>query len=327
MKILLNGAYYLKMELFTATLNQMGVLGLYMVIGFIIAKLKIVPKEASKVLSKLENAVFLPALVLYTFLSNFTVATLRESWLPLLISLGVEIIVIPVAILTSRLATKDGFIRRMYTYGLCFSNFGFMGNAVVSALFPDIFLEYLIFTLPLWILIYLWGVPSLLISDGSKRSLGQKMKSFVNPMFIAMIIGMIIGISGLKLPGWTTSVISTAGDCMSPIAMLLTGITVAGISLKKVFTNVGVWVVSVVRLIIFPLIFIGLFYVLPLPGSLDTFVICAVCSLAMPLGLNTIVIPSAYGRDTTVASGMALISHLLSCLTIPLIFMLFNALL
>jgi predicted permease len=242
-------------------------------------------------------------------------------------SLIINAVAIILAHVCAHFVTKDKYVQNISVYGLCFANFGYMGNAVVSAMFPDLFMEYLIFTLPLWILIYLWGVPSLLISDGSKRSLGQKMKSFVNPMFIAMIVGMIIGISGLKLPGWTTSVISTAGDCMSPIAMLLTGITVAGISLKKVFTNVGVWVVSVVRLIIFPLIFIGLFYVLPLPGSLDTFVICAVCSLAMPLGLNTIVIPSAYGRDTTVASGMALISHLLSCLTIPLIFMLFNALL
>lgn len=297
------------------------------VIGYILAKLKVIPENSASVLAKLENTIFIPGLVLGTFIKNFTVERISTAWILFVGSFAICVIVIPLAILVSKLCAKDKYTQNIYTYGLAFSNFGFMGNAVVSALFPDIFLEYLIFTLPLWILIYLWGVPSLLISDGSKRSLGQKMKSFVNPMFIAMIIGMIIGISGLKLPGWTTSVISTAGDCMSPIAMLLTGITVAGISLKKVFTNVGVWVVSVVRLIIFPLIFIGLFYVLPLPGSLDTFVICAVCSLAMPLGLNTIVIPSAYGRDTTVASGMALISHLLSCLTIPLIFMLFNALL
>ena len=55
-----------------------------------------------------------------------------------------------------------------------------------------------------------------------------------------------------------------------------------------------------------------------------TFVICAVASLAMPLGLNTIVIPAGYGKDTTMASGMALISHVLAVITIPLIFLLFN---
>lgn len=329
------------MELFTATLNQMGVLGLYMVIGFVIAKLKIVPKEASKVLSKLENAVFLPALVLYTFLSNFTVATLRESWLPLLISLGVEIIVIPVAILTSRLATKDGFIRRMYTYGLCFSNFGFMGNAVVSAIFPDVYAHYVIFTLPLWTIIYIWGVPNLLMekseddefSPKSKKKLLTSLKSFVNPMFIALLIGAVIGISGLgqlmlSADGgkgiFVTQVIKVCGDCMSPIAMIMTGITFAFVDFKKVLGTVSLYVVTAMRLLVFPLVIGGAAwlvksYVVNIP---DTIYISLICSLSMPLGLNTVVIPAAYGRDTSIPAGMALVSHLLSIGTIPLIILL-----
>ena len=55
-----------------------------------------------------------------------------------------------------------------------------------------------------------------------------------------------------------------------------------------------------------------------------TIYLCALCSLAMPLGLNTIVIPSAYGKDTTVAAGMTIISHLLAIITIPLIFAIAN---
>ena len=43
------------MPLFLSTLNQMGVLGLYMAIGFIIAKLGVVEKSSTKVLSKLEK--------------------------------------------------------------------------------------------------------------------------------------------------------------------------------------------------------------------------------------------------------------------------------
>ena len=39
--------------------------------------------------------------------------------------------------------------------------------------------------------------------------------------------------------------------------------------------------------------------------------ICRVDSLAMPLGLSTLVIPSGYGKDTSVAAGMAIVSHLL----------------
>ena len=56
---------------------------------------------------------------------------------------GIEIIIIPISIFVAKKASRDGFIQRMYTYGLCFSNFGFMGNAVVSALFPEIYHQYI----------------------------------------------------------------------------------------------------------------------------------------------------------------------------------------
>jgi predicted permease len=77
-------------------------------------------------------------------------------------------------------------------------------------------------------------------------------------------------------------------------------------------------VVSLIRLLVFPAIFLVLGEVFGFAGS--TRFLCALCTLAMPLGLSTIVVPAAYGRDTSQAAGMALISHALSCITIPIIF-------
>lgn len=308
------------MTLFASTLNQMTFLFLMIVIGFILAKIGFLPKNAAGVLAKLENAVFIPALVMGTFIQNFTVERLGATWKLFAASFALMVVILPLSILIPRLLTKDDFTRKIYTYGLAFSNFGFMGNSVVSAIFPDLFWQYLIFTLPLWILIYLWGVPTLLMPGGEKgQSMGQRMKSFFNPMFIGMLIGMVIGLLNIPLPTGVSNVITTLGSCMSPVAMLLTGITVAGIKFRDAFTNISIYAVSLIRLLVIPLAFVGIFALLPLPRD---FVVCAICSLAMPLGLNTIVIPSAYGKDPTVASGMALISHLLSCITIPLVFLL-----
>ena len=138
-------------------------------------------------------------------------------------------------------------------------------------------------------------------------------------MFIAILLGMVIGLCSIPVPKFAMSVIATSSSCMSPIAMLLTGITLSRISFKKTFTNVRIYAVSIIRLLALPLLFLAIAQFLPLDR---TIFLCALCSLAMPLGLNTVVVPSAYGKDTTVAAGMALISHLLSCLTIPLIFLL-----
>ncbi len=135
-----------------------------------------------------QNFIFVPALVLETFIKNFTVEQLSSTWKTLLISLALLAVVIPIVMLISRLITKSRYERNIFTYALCFSNFGFMGNAVVAALFPDLFLTYIIFTLPLWSAIYLWGAPVLLIADESKQGLRSRLKAFVNPMFIAILI-------------------------------------------------------------------------------------------------------------------------------------------
>ena len=310
------------MTVFTATLNQTAFLFSFIVIGYILSKWKFVPESAQMVLSKLENCVFIPALVLGTFMSNFTVQKIGAASQLLLSSLGLAVIAIALSLLCVRFCSKDKYERNIFTYGLCFSNFGFMGNAVVSALFPDIFMEYLIFTLPLWTLIYLWGVPTLLIgSDSGKQSLAQRMKNFVNPMFVCTILGMIIGLLSIPIPSFISATISSAGNCMSPVAMLLTGMTIAQFNLKEVLRGKGVYLVTVLRLLVFPLLFLGAMLLIPMG---KTFATCAICSLAMPLGLNTIIVPSALGKDTKVASGMALVSHILACVTIPLVFALFE---
>ena len=115
--------------------------------------------------------------------------------------------------------------------------------------------------------------------------------------------------------------ITTLGNTMSPVAMLLTGVTVAKLSLKDTFNNYKVYLLSITRLIILPLLGI---LILKFININETLKICTICTISMPLGLNTIIVPAAYDLDTKEASSMSLISHLLSAITIPLIFLLFE---
>ena len=310
------------MQIFLSTLEQMALLFTYIIIGYTVAKLKVVPDNAGAVLSKLENNIFTPASILGTFITGFTVAKLSEAWQFVLLCTVIVFISIPLAILVARMTTKDSYVRKIYTYGLAFSNFGFMGNAVVQSVYGDeIYMSYLIFVIPLWIAIYGWGVPALLMPSGKGQGIGARLKNIFNPMMIATFLGMIIGITGLPIPDFITGAIKTLGGCMSPIAMLLTGMAIAKINLKDSFTDVSIYIISAVRLAALPLLFMAILYFIPISYELK---LCAVCAVAMPLGLSTIVVPGAYGLDTKKASGMALISHLLSCISIPLIFMLFD---
>jgi predicted permease len=192
--------------------------------------------------------------------------------------------------------------------------------------------------MPLYLLIYLWAVPALLMNEG-KTTLLQKLKALLNPMFVGVFFGMILGLIVSIFPVLSSEAVVTfppvkalgecvnnLHNCMSPVAMILTGITVANIDLKKTFTSGQIYGVTAVRLVAIPIAFWAILRFLPPLFGItvpENIMVCTVASLAMPLGLNTIVIPSAYGKDTTVGAGMALISHVLSVITIPLIFMLY----
>jgi len=308
------------MQLFSSTLAQMGYLLTLIAIGFILTRLGVLKKDSAAMLSKMENNIFIPALILSTFMENFTVERLTFARQYAIAGIFLAMFAVPLGIIIAKLLPGDDDLKKINTYSLVFSNFGFMGNTVVQALFPEVFMEYLILTLPFWVLIYVWAVPYLLVpASGSKGGFLQRMKALVNPMFIFMLIGMALGLLQPPVPGFLSQVLTTLGSCMSPIAMLLTGITIASISIRAIITNVSIYGISLIRLVALPLAGIGILCLIPIPTSIS---LCIVCFLAMPLGLNTVVIPAAYGKDTTAAAGMALISHVLSCGTIPLVFML-----
>jgi predicted permease len=309
-------------EIFIPTLNQILYLVTLILIGYILIKTKILPENSSKVLSRIETYILVPSLILSTFITNFTIEKLKTSWIFFVGGAIVILISIILGIFLAKLFTKDEYIKKIYTYGLAFSNFGFMGLAVVKALFANIFLEYLMFVIPFYIAIYAWAIPSLLIPiENQEKTFKSKLKRFINPMFISMFIGIILGLINIKLPSFLDTSITTLGNTMSPLAMLLTGVTVAKLSIKETFNNLKVYILSITRLIIIPLLGI---LILKFIDINETLKICTICAISMPLGLNTIVVPAAYDLDTKEASSMSLISHLLSAITIPLIFLLFQ---
>ncbi|MBO4410771.1 MAG: AEC family transporter [Lachnospiraceae bacterium] len=297
----------------------MGFLFLLIAIGFVLAKLKVTGDGTVSALSKLETYLFIPAIGMGTFMKQFTVEKLSVTWRLTLGSIAVEAVVIALSFLIVRFLTKDKYLRKIDQYGICFANFGYFGNAIVSALFPDLFTDYLIFTLMLWVGIIVWGAPSLMKTKGEEKglSLGARLKKLLNPMILLMLLGMIIGISGLQLPAFIYTAVDSLGACMSPIAMLLFGMILAKAQFKTIFRHGSVYLMSGLRLLILP----GLFLLAAkLFGFSFEFTLLGVAAMSMPIGLNTIVIPAAYGEVPEEATGMVMLSHLASALTIPFMF-------
>ena len=312
---------------FFTTLGKIGHLFLLIIAGYVVMKVTKMPKNATGVVSKLVSRLFMPALILSNFMQNFTAERIKGSIGFFVMGVILGVISIPLGILISKFTAKSTYLRRIHTYGLAFSNYGFMGTAVMTSLAPEIFTDYLIMATPLWMANYAWAVPSLLMpikgeEQGKKVSVFHiELKNLANPMFVAMALGMLLGITALPVPDFALSALSSLSNCMSPATMLLTGMCVANIDIKKVLKLPSIYILSIFRLVVFPLMLLGAYYVLKFDSNIA---LSALCILAMPLGLNSVVIPEAYGKDTSEASGMAIVSHLGSAITIPLLFSLFD---
>lgn len=318
------------MDYFTPIFNQMLVLVILIAIGVALARKKVVPENSAQLLSKLENVVLVPALVLGTFIKNCTVDILSQVWQLVLMSFGMAFLLIPVSKWIAKRFVKEEFMQKLAGYGLMFSNFGFMGNAIFLSVFPDIFFEYTLFTLPFWSLAYVWAVPTILIPKEHQEenpTFWTRVKPFFNPMLIAVFIGIFIGLTGLGayMPMPITQVIDSTAACMTPVAMILTGITVGNIDFAAMLKKGYLYAITALRLVVYPLVFLGiiaLLNLLPQNAFFNTTVFkCMLCVAAMPMGLTSIFVPAAYGKDVSEAAGLVLFTHAFSVITIPLMFM------
>lgn len=306
------------MQVFSSTVNQMMVLFIFMALGYFLNKAKLLPPNASVTISRLETNVLVPCLVFNTFYKYCTVQNISQKWTYIVYGIAIMAVSIAIGVILSRIFAKEDYLRKIYNYSFAVANFSFMGNAVVLGIFGEsVLFDYMIFTLPLCLYVYSYGTASLIPKkENSKFSF----KVFLNPICISMFLGTVIGLIGITLPSFLTTAISSAGACMSPLAMVLTGLVVADFSIKTLAKIKKVYIASVLRLIVLPLLFVG---VLKLLNTDPTITMLTLCATAMPLGLNTVVFPAAYGGDTTPGASMALISHLMSIITIPLMFALF----
>ncbi len=311
------------MEVLLATLYPMLAMFLCMLVGFALNKFRLVPENSGEVLSKLENYIFVPALVFATFSEYCTLDSLMEYKGMILYSLISLVFAYAISIpLSKAFEKRDDYKNKIYQYALTFGNFSFMGNAIVPAILggDEHLFMYLLFTLPLLTAVYTWGV--LVLTPKDKRQ-GSVFKSLLNPIFIALILGVIVGIFDLKkyIPSYVETTIGYFKSCMAPLAMFLTGFVVGGYDFKSLLKDKKIYIASVLRLVVIPIVLLS---VLKLIGADGYTILLALIAYATPLGLNTVVFPEAFGGDSKTGASMTMISHILCVITIPVMYALAN---
>lgn len=303
-------------EIFSSVIFQIAVLFSFIFIGFTIRQGGFLPENSAEIFSKLENRILMPAVVINTFRTNCTVKNISEKWVFIAYSTGVLLFCIATGFVASRFLGKTEYLKKVYRYSISVSNFGFVGTAMVSGIYGAESMElfdYLMFTLPLNLFTYSIGIAWLVPNGHGKFS----MKNYVNPIFVSIFIGAILGLLPIPKFRLVTTIINSTAACMSPIAMILTGFVIGGYSFANLFGKWQTYVVAGIRLVFLPTVSV---LVLKLFNAPQEAVVATLCANAMPLGLNTVIIPSAYGKSPDDGASIALVSQLTAVFTIPILF-------
>ncbi len=297
--------------MFSQTLFQVLTLFLFMVVGFILSKAGIFPKETPKVLSVFLVWVSCPALYLRTFASQFTPEKLPSSLKIMLVSAVCLAIIFALSCALGRLIIKDKYTRSVFEYSLSVPNAAYFGNPLVLAVMGEsMLLQFQIFSIPMILFMLTVGY-SLLIEKEIN------LKSILNPMMVATIVGIILGMLRIQLPDFIMSALSGASDCLGPVSMILTGCVISQFSFRQILSPKEVYITVFIKMLLMPLMVIAVGALFPIPREIYIITLLFNC---MPVGLNSVVYPSSVGKDCSLGAGLAIVSNIAAVLTVPLFF-------
>ncbi len=307
-------------------LTQVSTLFLLIVVGYIVKKLNVVTEQIHREISSLVLNVCLPALIINSMNFEFSPEILVKSGQ---LALAAFIIYTGTILLSYPLTTligAKGNRRDVFQYVLVFSNVGYMGYPVINAIMGERGVFYTaIYNLAFTVLVWTFGVHLMTRnpSEGSGPGHGDtwldKLKRVVNPNLIALAIGFVLFLFSIKLPMPVSSTIKMIGDTTTPLSMMFIGFILADVSIRETVSDMQVYMISAMRLLLLPLLVFAGFKLLGITGDLLT---VAFISTAMPAAANTAILAAVYDNDYQLGSKAIFVSTLLSVATLPLMVLL-----
>lgn len=282
---------------------------LLVIVGFIVRKTQLVGSEGRKNIINLCLYVTLPFNIVNAFLGKFSWDMLLTSGLVLLLSIGYNLISILIAFLIYRKRDKE---QKTLCYGTIVSNGSFLGNPVIEGVYGSTGLFYAaLFMLPVRVVV--WTVGLSVFLKGEKVNLWKKV--LLHPCVIAMYVGAIFLVTGVRLPGFVEQTISGISGSNSPLSMMLVGMMLAEMSPKGLLRK-NLWFYTVVRLLVIPAVILLASMKLPIDPMLRGI---TVIMAGMPTPITTALLASKYGGDEECATGMIFMSTILSMVTLPIL--------
>ena len=295
------------MDLFTILLKQLMIMSIFICIGYILFKKKMITVNGSKELSNLLLYIVLPAVII----NSYNVKSTPERVEGIIISFIVSLIALILSICVCALVY--GKRKKIEHFGVSFSNAGFMGIPIATAIIGNENVFYIsAFVALLNILQWTYGV---VVMTESKDCIKLD-KLIKNPILIAMVIGLSIFFLQIPVPEVATKTISSLASLNAPTAMIILGVYLAQTDIKSVFVGKEMYITSFIRLVFIPVFTLLMLYFLPINQNIKLAVIIAASA---PIGSNVAVFAQIYNLDYKHAVKTVCLTTILSVISMPFI--------
>lgn len=312
----------------------------FITLAFILRHKNIINNSAKEFLSFLVLKIALPAMAFSAFMTDFDSDSFKKNFLVFLISLLLYIVFLIVCRLL--LFKVDKSKRSVIAILMVVGQLTFFAVPVLKTIYSDVSSLVMIpanmMTLAFRIILYIYCYFTISRLKFTKKEFKTTLKNvFLNPVMIAMLLGLIIWLTqgfmpkvgnnpifriDLTLP-FVYTVITTAEKLTTPLAMMVIGCILGEANITSALKDKLAWIISVVKTLIIPIAALLIIMLLQKTG-LTSFseydIVVIVMGFGAPLSAVVSTYCSKFNNEMELASRVCFISTIICIITYPLLF-------
>lgn len=306
------------MNAFLSVILEVAVILLLILVGYFTVKKGMFTKESLGSITSFLLYIVTPCLIVSSFLS--AESGKLDGWTLLLAAvLPALSIVISIALSYLFFRKEPSGRRRVLRFSMIFCNVGFMGIPLVEGIVGSEGVLYGSFFIAVFN-IFCWTYGYVMMGGGKVR-----LKALLlNPGVIGLAIGLPLYLLDVPVPALFVEPVELISALNTPLAMIVVGGYIAQVKLRAFVSDLAVYKMAVLRLVVAPLLYLALVWLLR-PD--ETLLMSTVIQAATPVAANCVLFAVQYDSDAELASKSVAVSTALSVVTIPLLTVLVQALL
>lgn len=306
------------MEQFYTVLTQIGIFLILIFVGIITVKCGILDERALGNVSKLVMRVALPAFIFINTVEGATRQGLLDSLMMIPLTALLYLFVFLLGKLIARVFHLSGDRKRLFSAIITFGNVGFMGIPLVVELYPDTALIYIsLFTILDQCLFWTYGVSQTRPAREERKKLSLKgLKNLLSPALVAILLGTVLVLLGVHLPGVLTSSLNKLGAASMPLSLIYVGGMLSMTDIRKVLKCYELYGEILLKMLVLPLLY---YFVMRLVGIPEDMAGTVTFLTGLPAISTVAMLARQNGSDGDYAICAVMLTTLASLITLPLV--------